>query len=1800
MVEFSAKLTADALTKFVRELEGAGQDVARAINQQLGGTVTKTLVLETRVKDGKRQLVGVEKEYLSVVDNIRKAQKKLDATEIGSTTNLRQSVNEAKKARDGIVKYLQAAEGISIVNPKWEKQNQKVQELNSQLRKVDGSGFWDRLKGDLGVGQILSFSNGLSQIVNGFQAVSIVVGQIIGSINSLTDALAKLQGFSLAFQAIGAGAAGAQQALSESSRIALNLGVGLQTVRDGFQQLSPVVLNSGGTIEDVSGIMEALSSRFAAFGISGDKARRVTNGIIQAFGKGKLQAEELTQQIAEADPAFGTDLAGALGVSTAELLKLVKAGEITSDVLIRILPTLSKSALLYGKLGNSASDAVGALARGGDDITITFDQVRNKIASLNQLSLEALADSAKPFLVALLGLEAAASDFFSSFARSTALDALGSALGGVVDALSTTLKAFLTAATGFLTVIEPIAQIVNFLLKVPFVSQAVGVAILAGLVAPLKTLQTTFVGTLKSGNAFVQSLAGSGGSIGAAATAISGLNGQTKGVAAASNVAVGAYAKQARSLTTLAAANRNAGLAAAEQKATLDRLNSAKAASGGQPSALTAGLDRDIAEAERKYARFTATQERAAAQTKKVTAEIGASGQALQSQGRSVAGAGDQYARLNKSLSSLQTVNAQATASLGRANAELKVLQSNGIAAAGGLGAYDNKQRELTGQVQRFSAIQESTNGRILETRNRLAGLVGQSTRSATALTRITNGFTALRGVAVTAVGAAKAAATGLASSLGTVGIVLIAVGVLQAAYASATAKSTEATEKAKISAEAFKKILKDLGSTKVEVPEPKGAELAWKSFAAIVTREINAAGKGAQAFAQATQGDFSELQKVNPFGFLERSVPILASLTNAAPFQSIIQQGIDAEGQLAAVADGVKELKEALDALKKEQATPLKVGETKDQKQVRVFTGFNKTQEQSSAIAKGLTELEEKQAALNKKYVEGGSANGYLRGKMAELDIQINAQRASLTAVQTALVKFGAEIGALSDNQINGLVSTISALGEAAKETKESLETAAPNSAEFAKFAAASAAVDAAIDRLKKKAEDPIVLKAGIDTALIENSAKIAETQSRLNKALAQGDVVNIASIRTELAALNRDRENLKEFRVELDASSINNAQEAIKRLEDKIIKVGVNAPELPGLIVSLQTAKQVLGNREFTNRNIEISFILSGLQDGTLVASAEKLQDVISLLDKQVATVSIDSPMLPGLIEQLERLKQDVTDLDGRKATLTVEVIEKGLQDRTIGRNQASLDRRAAAQQTVVNTTDSNSSNYDVEIQKFKRFEQEKKAIAMETSEIRAKFAQNQIDREVVASDVVLAEAQKQFDTFSDNLEQREEASDRAVEKEKAAIERVAEVTDRAFERRKAAIQREIALISQRYDAEIARLNELGPAEQQVENNRIANLKRTAAGGGEEGLQARADLERLERNKQIAAIELVKQQQAEAAQRKLAALEEAQQKAAEEAAAKLAAIETQQQEKKRQFEEALQAQKLEVQKLEAENEALKLEQQKQQIAAEEKARQEEDAALQKELEAREKFIEDSEKVAKASVDSADAAKNILLPAIESAATAAEKVEKPMVNASTAIQKTLLPSMEEAANQARAVVKEFDKLDGRVITVVVQQVVKGKNLWTGGPVTGGQSYTVNELGREGFMTAGGSMREINRPAYATWRAPSNGYVIPAHIWANLDAPKTGVKASQPVGRIAAKGGDSRLLGALRAAINSGDNGVKESVDRLSEVQAKQAMKIGRLSRAISELAEKDWNVNVQLPASGPQGHPNMRSRGLA
>ena len=528
-IDIGINVKDEGVTAAVNAIFNGVVGAADNLNKILGIEVQKKLVVETFFDEStaRKGIQVVERDVNNLGAQIEKLAEKSKKLEFGSATSLKGQIREATQARDQIKRYEDGVgllgQKVRTVTSEWSAQNAKVQDLSRQLSVATASGFWGQVKAGFNLQGVANFSNGLVSVTQGLQSASILIGQVTASFNQLFTALAKIQQFELSFQAIGASASETSLAFQESQRIALGLGVGIQTVRDAFQQLSPVILASGGSIGDVSAITESLSSRFAAFGLNADKSRRVMNGVIQAFGKGKLMAEELTQQISEADPAFRVDLASAIGVTVAQLGDMVKAGEITSAKLIEFLPLLSKSSLLFGKLGDSGASAAAALSKGN----VTITQAQTQLETLNQLSFEQLAGSLEPFLAALIRIQGAVVDFGAALSNSAALKAFGEFLGQVVNQAGAVIEAIGTIASVFFSIIEAVGNVItaidNFTQSiggVRVVVTALAALITAKLITSLFELGATAIGAVVRGvAALIAGVTTSGASFGGMAAA---------------------------------------------------------------------------------------------------------------------------------------------------------------------------------------------------------------------------------------------------------------------------------------------------------------------------------------------------------------------------------------------------------------------------------------------------------------------------------------------------------------------------------------------------------------------------------------------------------------------------------------------------------------------------------------------------------------------------------------------------------------------------------------------------------------------------------------------------------------------------------------------------------------------------------------------------------------------------------------------------------------------------------------------------------------------------------------------------------------------------------------------------------------------------------------------------------------------------------------------------------------------------------------------------------------------------------
>lgn len=376
--------------------------------------------------------------------------------------------------------------------------------------------------------------------------------------------------------------------------------------------------------------------------------------------------------------------------------------------------------------------------------------------------------------------------------------------------------------------------------------------------------------------------------------------------------------------------------------------------------------------------------------------------------------------------------------------------------------------------------------------------------------------------------------------------------------------------------------------------------------------------------------------------------------------------------------------------------------------------------------------------------------------------------------------------------------------------------------------------------------------------------------------------------------------------------------------------------------------------------------------------------------------------------------------------------------------------------------------------------------------------------------------------------------------------------------FSRQLAAIDKQKAAVSTRYDAAIQGLAALTPAEKKLAAIERQRLEAQARQGGEEGLRARAQLERAARDERVASLQAAKAREIEALEEKAEKKRESQRRRAENHQRRIsrlkeeaAAKEEQLAQKASELTEQAAAREKEIQTemdgiKKAESEALK-----------------ENAGVVKGLEEE-----------KAAMAEATAEKRIALE------TKLDEVrqghEKRLAAAEADYSNTRLEMLskynEAIGKSSEIIVRSGDSAWSQYASNALAQIEKVRKaaanaagtkggaptdpgptrglFFAGGPVSGGSTYTVNEIGQEAFLSSSGRLSMINAPAFGHWKAPGAGTVIPAHITKNLGVPRSGSvnvnrsNISGSGGSVASSAGSSSLaqLAAVFGKVGRGDN----------------------------------------------------------
>ena len=484
-----------------------------------------------------------------------------------------------------------------------------------------------------------------------------------------------------------------------------------------------------------------------------------------------------------------------------------------------------------------------------------------------------------------------------------------------------------------------------------------------------------------------------------------------------------------------------------------------------------------------------------------------------------------------------------------------------------------------------------------------------------------------------------------------------------------------------------------------------------------------------------------------------------------------------------------------------------------------------------------------------------------------------------------------------------------------------------------------------------------------------------------------------------------------------------------------------------------------------------------------------------------------------------------EDLSDLDGRILKLNNDLAAGRIGPEEYAKSLAKIKAEAEREINLKQL-----SNVEEKIKKLKAALKDSK---QDRSEDKSYF-----DEEKEKVSTLRTSVQEYYSQRSDALKQQKAEMSASYDSELDRIKRNKDAAKTRHESEMSNLKAKNAEAMRGLEAEIGALQEQTPAEEklaQLRKQEIVDKLKSKDITEKEKLELQAQLERMQRQKQITEKQL-----------KL--------KAEKENAAKAEKVLAEQQ---KQEMKAMADQEKKVQ--EAKKESLR-----------------EIKALQSELTAEQKGVmrlfKDTKDIIDVSGKSLGDIKTLVseqVMAVRGAERAYKDTDAAVktLEGSLRIAETRAKSLETAAKRAAEAANAAGN-PGRGAAPGTTGTVGGA--FGGGSVRGGEKWTVNELGREGFMDIQGRMREINAPAFGAWKAPSSGTIIPAHIWAAIKAQQSAGGSSggpMPVSS------PSSLMAQVAALGRAGSNDVVTNnvtiqTDNVDRTMAQSLVSLRRTKRA--------------------------------
>lgn len=233
---------------------------------------------------------------------------------------------------------------LAAMGTKYNRLKNELDGVNSKFRQVTNTMDDTKMAG-------MAFASFLGNLAA--NVIQNVVSSLGDMVKEISRAGVAMDGITNTFAA---GARGWKQGGEEMKFVAdtaNRLGLNLEQTYEPYAKFMTSFTRSGGTLQESRQIFEDLSEAMVALHLNSAQMQNIFVALEQMANKGTVQAEELKRQLGNALPGAFELAAQSMGITTAELMDMMKAGEVVSR---DFLPNFA--ALVKDSLGKQVGIAV--------------------------------------------------------------------------------------------------------------------------------------------------------------------------------------------------------------------------------------------------------------------------------------------------------------------------------------------------------------------------------------------------------------------------------------------------------------------------------------------------------------------------------------------------------------------------------------------------------------------------------------------------------------------------------------------------------------------------------------------------------------------------------------------------------------------------------------------------------------------------------------------------------------------------------------------------------------------------------------------------------------------------------------------------------------------------------------------------------------------------------------------------------------------------------------------------------------------------------------------------------------------------------------------------------------------------------------------------------------------------------------------------------------------------------------------------------------------------------------------------